>query len=94
MPKSSVRIVLNRPSIKRFLQSDDVAALLDAPAERVRARADEGIPGGADEENFHLVTKQVGHDRASVTISAKGFKAQRAEQEKRNLTKALEAGRG
>lgn len=90
-----VRIVLNKRNIGAFLRSSDVAGVLEGPANRIAARADSGIPGGKTADTFHKVAIVQGRkDRVIALITAEGYEARKAESDDRNLTKALDAGRG
>lgn len=85
---SSVRVELNSANIRAFLKSPEMANALRPFAERIKAAADAGSGGG------HEVRVLNGRDRVSMIITAVTPKARVAEIQNRNLTRALEAGRG
>ena len=81
----SVRIKLNRKSIREILQSDDVRADLERRAQAIADAAG----GGEDYE----VSSQVGKNRARASVITATYEARAAEAKDRTLSTAIEAGR-
>jgi len=85
----SVRVELNQANIRAFLKSGELAAAMRPYAERIKAAADAGAGGEG-----HEIRTLVGSDRVSLIVATVTPEAMLAEMRDRNLTRALEAGRG
>lgn len=87
----SIRIQLHSPAIKAFLRSGPVASVLEGPAERIKSQADAGLSSGTG----HTVEIKQGYkDRVVAIVRCDSIEAKYAEMDSRNLTHAVEAGRG
>jgi len=78
------RIVLNRKGMRQLLRSPEVLADLERRAERIAARAGDGMEPSA----------MVGKNRARASVITATHSARRAEATSRALTRAIDAGRG
>lgn len=89
MAVKSIRVVLNKPNIGRMLKSDELVNAMLPYGERMKAAADAGSG-----DDGHEVRVLYGRDRASIIVATVSDDAKRAEADRRNLTSAIEAGRG
>ncbi|MFA5712299.1 hypothetical protein [Mycolicibacterium sp.] len=78
------RIVLNRKGMRQLLRSPEVLADLERRAERIAARAGDGMEPSA----------MVGKNRARASVITATSEARKAEATRRALTRAIDAGRG
>lgn len=87
----AAKFEFNNKGIQALLKSAEVQADLTRRAEAIAAAARDG-------EAEYEVTSYIGPDRTGGRAMAKvrtaNFAAMRAESEDRNLTRALDAGRG
>jgi hypothetical protein len=86
---ASIHIVLHKQNIRAFLKSQELVSAMTPIAERIRSAADAGSEAGG-----HEVRVLNGSDRASLIIATVTPEAMVAEMTDRNLTRAMEAGRG
>lgn len=83
MAKSTVRITMNKPNIRKLLRSPEMLADLERRAERIAAAAGPGFE----------VDSEVGPNRARAAVIARTGEARHAEATRRALTQAIDAGR-
>lgn len=80
----TVKVKLNREGVRELLQSREVQADLTKRARRIASRAGVG----------HEVEEFKGRNRGRATVRTLSDDAKIAEQFHKNLTNAIEAGRG
>lgn len=83
---ATVRIVHNRKGYEALLKSAAVQADL--------LRRAEAIAEQANAEGLHVVRSEVGANRARAAVITGDIEAMKAEARHRNLTRAIDAGRG
>lgn len=81
---ANVKIVLNRRGVRELLRSPEIQRDLERRAQRIAATAGPG----------HEVDADVGPNRARASVRTDTFEAMHDEATTRNLTRALDAGRG
>jgi hypothetical protein len=80
----AVRIVLNRRGVRELLRSPEILRDLEQRARRIAAAAGPG----------HEVDSQVGPNRARASVRTDTIDAMLGEATDRDLTRAIDAGRG
>lgn len=81
---AKVRVVLNSQAVRALLRSPEMQQDLERRARRIASAAGEG----------HRVEAGAGRNRARAVVITETREAMRAEATDRNLTRAVDAGRG
>lgn len=90
MARASVRVEINQRELRAFLKSGELSAAMRPFAQRIKTNADAGSGSSRD----HEIREFVGHDRVSLIVATATPEAMVAEMRDRNLTRAVESGRG
>lgn len=75
---------LNKDGVAKLLKSKEMQAGMTARAKRIAAAAGPG----------HAVEEDNKGDRARASVVTRSYAAKKAEAKDRNLTRAIQAGRG
>lgn len=78
------KLKLNKAGVRQLLKSPEMQAVMTARAKRIAAAAGPG----------HAVEPDNTGDRARATVVTRSYAAKKAEAKNRNLTRAIQAGRG